>query len=162
MRAGFWVEGISEAAGVRKIEYMTGWFMSFKREVLEHERFDEKLSGYAHKEDVDMTYRVSRRYVLLQTPKARCDHFQTITSRLPSHQLMRMNIGNQFYLHRKNMPQDARHRFALWWGILGLFLLNLARGIAKKDPGLFLGMIHAAWEQSRGKGLVDPAAEKQR
>ena len=160
MRKGFWVEGISESAGVRKVEYMTGWFMSFKREVLEHERFDEKLSGYAHKEDVDMTYRVSRRYTMLQTPKARCDHFQTVTSRLPSHQLMRMNIGNQFYLHRKNMPQDARHKAALWWGILGLFLLNVARGIVKRDPGLFTGMIHAAWEQSRGKGLVDPAADK--
>ncbi len=70
MRAGFWVEGISEAAGVGKIEYMTGWFMSFRREVLAKERFDEALSGYGHKEDVDMTYRASCDYVLVQTPKA--------------------------------------------------------------------------------------------
>jgi glycosyltransferase involved in cell wall biosynthesis len=159
MRSGFWVEGVSEAAGVRKLEYMTGWFMSFKREVFEHDRFDEALSGYGHKEDVDFTYRVSRRYVLLQTPKARCDHFQTVTSRLPSHQLMRMNIGNQFYLHRKNMPQDLRHRIALWWGLLGLFLLNLGRGVVKRDPGLFTGMIVAAREQAAGKGLIDPASE---
>src|SRR3990170_1053935 len=40
MHAGFWVDGISIAAGVRKIQYMTGWFMSFKREVLDLERFD--------------------------------------------------------------------------------------------------------------------------
>ncbi|MGH2807862.1 MAG: glycosyltransferase family 2 protein, partial [Actinomycetota bacterium] len=125
MRAGFWVEGISIAAGVRKIEYMTGWFMSFKRPIVEEFKFDEELSGYAHKEDVDYTYRVSREYVLLQTPKAICDHFQTVTSRLPSHQLMRMNLGNQFYLHRKNMPQDFRHKLALWWGIVGLFILNI-------------------------------------
>jgi GT2 family glycosyltransferase len=150
---------VSEAAGVRKLEYMTGWFMSFKREVFEHERFDEVLSGYAHKEDVDMTYRVSRRYVLLQTPRARCDHFQTVTSRLSSHQLMRMNLGNQFYLHRKNMPQDARHKAALWWGLLGLFVLNLGRGAFKRDLGLVSGMIVGAWEQARGKGLIDPASE---
>jgi glycosyltransferase involved in cell wall biosynthesis len=160
MRAGFWVEGVSEAAGVRKLEYMTGWFMSFKREVFEHERFDEALSGYGHKEDVDFTYRVSRKYVLLQTPKARCDHFQTITSRLPSHQLMRMNLANQFYLHRKNMPQDLRHRVALWWGLLGLFLLNVGRATFKRDPGLVTGMIVGAREQAGGKGLVDPASEK--
>ena len=162
MRAGFWVEGVSEAAGVRKIEYMTGWFMSFKREVFEHERFDEALSGYGHKEDVDLTYRVSRRYVLLQTPKAKCHHFQTVTSRLPSHQLMRMNLANQFYLHRKNMPQDARHRVALWWGLLGLFLLNVGRGLFKRDPGLVTGMIVGAREQAAGKGLVDPATETAR
>jgi glycosyltransferase involved in cell wall biosynthesis len=160
MRPGFWVEGVSESAGVRKLDYMTGWFMSFKREIFEHERFDERLSGYGHKEDVDFTYRVSRRYVLLQTPKARCDHFQTVTSRLPSHQLMRMNLGNQFYLHRKNMPQDLKHRAALWWGLVGLFFLNLGRGVFKRDPGLVTGMVVGAWEQARGRGLVDPAAER--
>jgi GT2 family glycosyltransferase len=158
MRPGFWVEGVSEAAGVRKLEYMTGWFMSFRRKVFEVERFDEALSGYGHKEDVDFSYRVSRRYVLLQTPKARCEHFQTITDRLPSHQLMRMNLGNQFYLHRKDMPQDLRHRAALWWGLVGLFVLNLGRALFKRDPGLVTGMIAGAWEQARGKGLVDPAA----
>ena len=162
MRAGFWVEGVSEAAGVRKLEYMTGWFMSFRREVFLHERFDEALSGYAHKEDVDLTYRVSRRRVLVQTPKARCDHFQTVTSRLSSHHLMRMNLGNQFYLHRKNMDQDLRHRAALWWGLVGLFLLNVARGVVKRDAGLVTGMIVGMYEQARGKGLIDPAAESSR
>jgi len=160
MRPGFWVEGISDSAGVRKVEYMTGWFMSFRREVLEHERFDEALSGYAHKEDVDMTYRVSRRYTLVQTPKAKCEHFQTVTARLSSHQLMRMNLANQFYLHRKNMPQTFKYRFALWWGLLGLFVLNIGRAIFKTDPGLVTGMIVGAWEQSREKGLVDPARER--
>ncbi|MFN2388433.1 MAG: glycosyltransferase family 2 protein [Actinomycetota bacterium] len=163
MRPGFWVEGVSEAAGVRKLDYMTGWFMSFKREVFEVERFDEALSGYGHKEDVDFTYRVARRgYVLLQTPAARCDHFQTVTSRLPSHQLMRMNLANQFYLHRKNMPQDLKHRAALWWGLLGLFLLNVGRALFKRDPGLVTGMLVGAVEQARGKGLVDPAHEPAR
>ena len=160
MRPGFWVEGVSEAAGVRKLEYMTGWFMSFKREVFEHERFDESLSGYAHKEDVDFTYRVSRRYTLVQTPKARCDHFQTVTSRLSSHDLMRMNLGNQFYLHKKNMPQDLKHKAALWWGLLGLLVLNIGRAAFKRDPGLVTGMIAGALEQGRGKGLVDPALER--
>jgi GT2 family glycosyltransferase len=161
MNAGFWVEGISIAAGVRKIEYMTGWFMSFKREVLEKETFDEALSGYAHKEDVDFTYRVHKRgYLMLQTPKAICAHFQTVTSRLPSHQLMRMNLGNQFYLFRKNMPQDGRHKVALWWGLFGLFLLNIGRAAFKNDWGLVTGMIVGAFEQARGKGLVDPATEK--
>ncbi|MGH2698606.1 MAG: glycosyltransferase family 2 protein [Actinomycetota bacterium] len=160
MRPGFWVEGISDSAGVRRIEYMTGWFMSFRRAVLDQERFDEALSGYAHKEDVDMTYRVSRRYVLLQTPKAKCRHFQTVTARLSSHQLMRMNLANQFYLHRKNMPQTFRYRFALWWGLLGLLVLNVGRATFKADPGLVTGMIVGAWEQGRGSGLVDPALEK--
>jgi GT2 family glycosyltransferase len=160
MRPGFWVEGVSEAASVRKIEYMTGWFMSFRRKVFRYERFDENLSGYAHKEDVDFTYRVSRRYTLLQTPKARCHHFQTTTSRLSSHDLMRMNLGNQFYLFKKNMPQDSAHKAALWWGLLGLFVLNVGRALFKRDPGLVTGFLIGAVEQARGRGLIDPSGDR--
>ena len=72
IRPGFYAEGISDSAGVRKVEYFNGWFMSYKREVFEHERFDEALSGYAYKEDIDFSYRVFKRgYILLQTPAAR-------------------------------------------------------------------------------------------
>ena len=159
LRPGFWIEGISESASVRKVDCFVGYFMSFRREVFDHFRFDENLAGYGHKEDIDFTYRVSRRYTLVQTPRARCEHFKTQTARLPAFQLQRMNLGNQFYLHRKNMPQDVQHRIALWWGLVGLFLLNIGRALRYRDHGLVTGWIVGMWEQARGKGLVDPATE---
>lgn len=157
VRAGFYAEGISDSAGIRKVEYFNGWFMSYKREVFEHELFDEKLAGYGYKEDIDFSYRVSRRYTLLQDPAARCDHLKAPAARLNSHNLQRMNIANQFYLHRKLMPQDLRHRIALWWALTGLFILNIGKAAQTADPGLVTGMIAGAWEQARGKGLIDPA-----
>jgi GT2 family glycosyltransferase len=160
MRPGFYVEGISESAGVRKVEYFNGWFMSYRRKVFEHERFDEKLSGYAYKEDIDFSYRVSRRFTLLQTPRAKCDHLKSDASRMNSHQLQRMNIANQFYLHRKLMPQTAKHKAALWWALTGLFVINLGQALRKSDTGLVTGLVAGALEQARGKGLVDPALER--
>ena len=162
VRPGFYAEGVSDSAGVRKLEYFNGWFMSYRREVFEHERFDEALAGYGYKEDIDFSYRVSRRYVLLQTPKARCDHLKSPSARLNSHNLQRMNLANQFYLHRKLMPQDGLHRAALWWAWLGLFILNIGKAVQTKDTGLVTGMVAGAWEQARGRGLVDPAAEAAR
>ncbi|MGI8773668.1 MAG: glycosyltransferase family 2 protein [Actinomycetota bacterium] len=162
VRSGFYAEGISESAGVRKVEYFNGWFMSYKRKVFEHERFDEALAGYGYKEDIDFSYRVSRRFVLLQTPRARCDHLKSPSARLNSHNLQRMNMANQFYLHRKLMPQDARHKAALWWAWLGLFILNIGKAFQTGDRGLVTGMLVGALEQARGKGLIDPAAEKAR
>ncbi|CAN5623349.1 hypothetical protein BH24ACT26_BH24ACT26_20100 [soil metagenome] len=160
MRPGFFVEGVSEAAGVRKLAYFNGWFMSYRREVFEHERFDEALSGYAYKEDVDFSYRVYRRgYTLVQTPQARVDHFKTETGRLPPYQLQRMNVANQFYLHRKNMPQTARHKAALWWALVGLFTLNVGKAAQQRDHGYISGLVVGAWEQARGRGLIDPARE---
>ena len=159
LRPGFWIEGISSSAAVRKTECFVGYFMSYRREVFEHERFDENLAGYGHKEDIDFSYRASRRYVLVQTPKAKCQHMKTQTARMPAFHLQRMNLGNQFYLHRKNMPQDARHKAALWWGLFGLFILNIGRALRYRDHGLVTGWIVGAFEQARGKGLIDPAVE---
>jgi glycosyltransferase involved in cell wall biosynthesis len=160
VRRGFYAEGISESAGIRKIEYMNGWFMSYRREVFEHERFDEALSGYAYKEDIDFSYRVSRHFTLVQTPYARCDHLKSDSARMSSHQLQRMNLANQFYLHRKLMPQTARNKAALWWALVGLFILNLGKAAQTRDSGLVTGMVVGAWEQARGRGLVDPALER--
>jgi GT2 family glycosyltransferase len=148
VRRGFYAEGVSDSAGVRKIEYMNGWFMSYRREVFDHERFDEALSGYAYKEDIDFSYRVSRHYTLVQTPHARCDHLKSSSARMSSHQLQRMNLANQFYLHRKLMPQTTLNKTALWWALLGLFILNIGKAVQTRDSGLVTGMVGGAWEQA--------------
>ena len=160
VRSGFYAEGISEAVGVKRTEYFNGWFMSFRRSVFEEERFDEQLSGYAYKEDIDFSYRLAQRgHILIQVPDALCDHLKSSAQRLSSHELQRMNLANQFYLHRKLMPQTLRHRAALWWALLGLFLLNIGKAAQTQDPGLVTGLVAGAWEQARGRGLVDPALE---
>ncbi|MDQ3954835.1 MAG: glycosyltransferase [Actinomycetota bacterium] len=161
MRSGFFVEGVSQSAGVRKLEYFNGWFMSYRREVLELERFDENLSGYAYKEDVDFSYRVVRHgYALVQTPKARIDHFKVDTNRMSPYKLQRMNLANQFYLHRKNMPQTARYKAALWWALVGLFTHSMGKAVQQRDSGWITGLVVGAYEQARGRGLIDPAEER--
>lgn len=154
MRRGFFVEGVSASAGVRKLEYFNGWFMSYKRDVFAFERFDEALSGYAYKEDVDFSYRVVRRgYVLVQTPKARIMHHKISSHQIAAFDLQRMQIANQFYLHRKNMPQTLRHKAALWWALVGLFTLNVGKAVQERDHGYITGLVVGAWEQIRGRGL---------
>jgi GT2 family glycosyltransferase len=162
MRAGFFVEGVASSAEVRRLEYSNGWFMSYKREVFEHERFDEKLAGYAFKEDIDFSYRlVKRGYVLVQTPRALIDHLKSDIGRLSTFELARMHVANQFYLHRKNMPQTLRYKASLWWALMGMFLLYLARVVKTGDVGRPAGLALGVWEQVRGRGLIDPLAERE-
>jgi GT2 family glycosyltransferase len=160
MRSSFYVEGVSASESARRIEYSEGWFMSYRREVFEHERFDEALAGYAFKEDIDFSYRVAKRgYVLVQTPRARIVHHRSSSERLSAFDRQRMALGNQFYLHRKNMPQTPRYKAALWWALLGSLPLNVGRMVKKRDPGWLTGFVVGSWEQARGRGLVDPASE---
>lgn len=163
MRSGFFVEGVSRSASPRKLEYFNGWFMSYRRDVVESEKFDEAMSGYAYKEDIDFSWRVARRgLVLIQTPRAVIDHLKTETGRLSPHNLQRLQLANQFYLHRKHMPQTLRSRAALWWALVGWFLLNVGKTVQKRDAGYLTGLAAGAWEQARGGGLIDPAAENMR
>jgi GT2 family glycosyltransferase len=162
MRAGFFVEGVASSAGVRQLEYLNGWFMSYRREVFEHERFDEKLSGYAFKEDVDFSYRVAKRgYVLVQTPRARIDHLRSESERLSPFEVERMHVANQFYLHRKNMPQTFKHKASLWWALTGMLILHLVKVVQTRDAGRVAGLAVGTWEQVRGRGLIDPVAERE-
>ncbi|MBA3430655.1 MAG: glycosyltransferase family 2 protein [Actinobacteria bacterium] len=159
VRRGFFPEGISVSAVPREVEFFMGWFMSFRREVFERERFDEALSGYAYLEDIDFSYRVSRNYPLIFLPSAKGDHLKASASRLSRHQLLRMMIANHFYLHRKNMPQTMLNQAALWWAFLGLLILNSTRAVRFRNPEHVTGLLAGLREQARGKGLIDPAAE---
>ena len=160
MRPGFFTDVVTTSADVRRVESFVGWFMSFRREVFEHERFDESLADYAFKEDADFSYRVVKRgYVLVQTPRARIDHRKSDVERFTPFDHQRMNLANQFYLHRKNMPQTAKNRAALWWALVGMFVLNAGKAVHTRDRGYITGLTVGAWEQARGRGLIDPAAE---
>jgi GT2 family glycosyltransferase len=159
---GFFTEVVVASKDVRRVESFVGWFMSFRREVFEHERFDEKLAGFAFREDADFSYRVVKRgYVLVQTPKARIDHLKTAEERLTPFELQRMNMANQLYLHRKNMPQTLKYKAALWWGLTGTFILLVGKAVQTRDRGHVTGMLIGAWEQLRGRGLIDPARERE-
>ncbi|HEU4450778.1 MAG TPA: glycosyltransferase [Gaiellaceae bacterium] len=154
VRPSFFADALTESGDVRRVESFNGWFMSFRRAVFEHERFDERLAGYAFREDTDFSYRVSKRgYVLLQTPRARAEHLKTPSQRLSPFELQRMNMANHLYLHRKNMPQTAKYRAALWWAMTGALVLNVGKAVQTRDPGYVTGMIAGAWDQVRGRGL---------
>jgi GT2 family glycosyltransferase len=162
MRSGFFVEGVSASKDVRVLEYFNGWFMSYRREVFEHERFDEELAGYAFKEDIDFSFRVVKRgYVLVQTPRARIDHRKVEDERMSPFDQQRMSLANQFYLHRKNMPQTLRYRAGLWWALVGMVPLHAGKALYTREAGYLTGLIVGAWEQARGRGLIDPAAERE-
>ncbi len=152
----FFVGGPTESTEVRLVACFKGHYMSFRRAVFEHERFDEAMPGYAWKGDFDFTYRASRRHRLVLIPNATCVHLRSDASRLSAHDLNRMKVADQIYLHRKLMPQTVPNKIALWWALIGLVLYHLPVSIAKRDPGYATGLITGLWEQVRGKGLIDP------
>jgi GT2 family glycosyltransferase len=114
--------------GKRKIvrtEFLSGCMSAYRREVLDKFKFDEKLGllgGYCFLDDVDMSYRVSRRYTLMYTPLAKLEHHAL---GIISPTKRRQYIFNHFYLFKKNVPKRLPNIFAFVLSLYGLLLFAL-------------------------------------
>ena len=53
---------------IKEVELCSGGNTSYLREVFEEFFFDEEFDGYAPMEDIDFSYRVSRKYKLIVDP----------------------------------------------------------------------------------------------
>ncbi|MBN1980193.1 MAG: glycosyltransferase family 2 protein [Chitinivibrionales bacterium] len=107
------------------VTVMSGCAMVYTREAVCGYSFDEALQKYAYMEDVDFSYRVSKRFTLIYQPHARLGHRSTTYKTANTRNLRRMMIRNHAYLFGKNMPHDPLHWCAFYLSIAGLFLYNL-------------------------------------
>ena len=125
----------------REIEVLNGYGMAYRRGVLERYRFDENLKGYAYMEDLDMSYRVSRRYVLFYQPEARLWHLASPVARDRQRAQSRMLVCNHHYLFKKNFSQKWPFRFAHAWSLLGLAV----RAVVHRSSEALLGVLNGWW-----------------
>ena len=96
--------------GIDKVietEFLVGGVTAYRREVLEEFMFDEDyLNGPAPWEDVDFSYRVSRKYRNIYTPYAKAWHYGSSNDRLSSKKYQEMVVINYRYIFGKNIPQS--------------------------------------------------------
>ncbi len=132
---------------IKKVEFLYGCNMAFKREVINRFEFDENLCGYGWGEDDDVAYRVSREYQNIYTPFARI----VLNNVSPStggskYAVMKMAMENHHYLFKKNFPQDFKHGTAFWWSVVGLFMKEMIIMVIKQDSGGLRGLVSGAWK----------------
>lgn len=99
--------------GVVPARLFHGYRMTFRRQALQEEPFDELLRYYCPGEDIDASYRVSRRYLLLTAPAARVHHFAAAGGRIDRLRTTILSVLNQAVLLRRHATDqaDARQRF---------------------------------------------------
>ena len=135
---------IRNADKITECEFLFGCDMAFRNEVISEFKFDENFHGYSWGEDDDIAYRVSRKYQNIYTPFAKFVHTGSPSARSNKYGEMKMGIENHYYLFRKNLPQDFKHKFAFWWSVVGLFVregITMAvRGNSSGMRGLVSGI----------------------
>ncbi len=109
-------------------ECLGGFSMSYRKIIFNTFEFDNNLQGYSLGEDIDFSYRVSRRYSLVITPNAKLIHTQSETERQSSKDWYRSEAVHRYYYVRKNL-HGIKFLCAFWWSIIGSILIHSSRSI---------------------------------
>jgi len=145
LRSGHYVF-IPKPRKIISVECMAGGVCSYYRKVFNEFRSDEALDGYALKEDMDLSYRVSRKYKLYQTPDAILYHYHSKTSRISVEESSMMRVVNSYYMFKKNIPQLFLNKVCFLWSLLGMIFIDSIRLLTHRDIGTFRGTVKGSFE----------------
>ncbi|MFN2489103.1 MAG: sulfotransferase [Actinomycetota bacterium] len=146
--SGFYTTPISPT-DAREAQALRLCGLGFRSRVFDEFSFDEFLEGYALKEDVDFSYRVSKKYRLLISPRARFRHLKSPGARISIREKSRMHIVNNHRIFLKNLDGTLLQRVAFSWALLGRLVFQLGKTLAREEPGYFLGALEGLSEVVR-------------
>lgn len=130
-------------------EWMSGGNSSYKKEIFNSFKFDEKLKKYSFKEDVALSYAVFKKHKggLFITPKALATHNHAAEGRLADKELIYTKTKNTFYFFFKYMKQTRKAQFYFICWEIGFTLFMILRSLKqmnlKKIKYLFGSYLYA-------------------
>ncbi|MHB2023653.1 MAG: glycosyltransferase family 2 protein [Mycobacteriales bacterium] len=124
----------------RDVEFLSGCFMSARRQLAQEVGFDEALAGYALAEDEDFGFRLSRHGRLRYVPEAVVHHDNSGFAGRDRRSFDRMLVINRYYLFAKNFPQTPRSRAGFAALLVALLVQRTLNGNVSGVLGLLDGV----------------------
>ena len=114
-------------------QWLVGNNCSYKREVLEKFKFDEKLKRFSSGEDQDLSYRIYKKHAgsLYQTPYAKLIHKISLEGRMPNRILIYMGEIYRMYIFYKIIEQNIKNKLIFLWSMVGRLLVSIKDLILK-------------------------------
>lgn len=119
-----------EVSKVQDVELFGGYSMNFRRDLVLRNRPDEWFSGYGYREDVDLSYRISRCAKLIIVPDARFVHDVSSINRLDTAALKTMQVRNHLYLFRKFRRFGLLSWMLFYYSLFGIVCIDLLEFVA--------------------------------
>jgi len=116
------------------VRWLPSWAVVYSRKVLAEFTWDEWFEGYSYLEDLDLSYRVSKKYRLAVVSGARFYHYPSKTGRLDPYLLGKKEVLNRLYFVSKH-PELSGPLCCLALTIRAAMSLFL--GLAHRDASYF-------------------------
>lgn len=131
-------------------EWSIGADSSYRREVLLNFEFDENFTGYSLCEDIDLSYRIQRRYPhsIYMTPSAKLLHKQSLADRILDECFIYTMTAYPTYFFCKNIRQTIMNCMVFYWGLfVGRFIQEI---FIRKNMKRTILMIKATFQVLKG------------
>lgn len=119
---------------VVQIPVASGGRTLYRAACFDGERFDEFLPGYTLNEDVELSYRIAKRWSIVQTPHARCFHKRSGEGRVDYGDRVSRLIYSQFYFFGKHAKKGPIELTEFVWNNVGTAIFYTGFGLAKGKP----------------------------
>lgn len=120
-----------------QVEWLYGGATFWRQKTFSEFSFDEWFSGVGYMEDVDFSYRVSRKHRLVLAASARCWHFQ--------HKMKKEKMSAHGAWHFVAWWYFARkyqfNSILVLWSMFGVFISNLGHGLFKPQTNRLLSAL---------------------
>jgi len=110
---------------IRTVEWLSGGVTFWKAELLAEFKFDEWFEGTGYLEDVEFSYRASRKYSLIYCGPAKCFHFSHPVPLTKMKDLGVWQITAWWYFIKKFNDFNI---IAVFWSMTGVILNNAVCG----------------------------------
>lgn len=111
-------------------EWLCGGATIWKREILENYKYDEFYSGWATHEDVEFSYRVSKKYRLYFVHLAKVIHNSPPLNPKNAVAFYRMSVINRYYFVKKNPELSV---WCFYWGTIREIFVTILISVWKRN-----------------------------
>jgi glycosyltransferase involved in cell wall biosynthesis len=130
--------GIGTVANDIYVQWLSGGATIWRREVISEFDYDEWYEGHGFLEDLDYSYRVSKKYKLVVIANARVLHLTRPLRKDRNYLLGQWQVINRIYFVKKHPELSLP---LCYWAIFGNLSLSLVMGILKPRSG----RLNRAW-----------------
>lgn len=125
-------------------DWLQGMNMIYKKEVFKEQKFDENLLGYTVAEDIDFSYRLSKKYPqsILITPFAKLIHRSSKIERPIDRKINYINQIDHFYFFFKNLNTSIQNKFIFLWSLFGIFFMRSFLAFSKSNKKNILQFLY--------------------
>lgn len=123
------------------IPILSGGLTSYKKEVLQEFKFDENFIKYGLTEDIDFSFRVSRKYKIAITPRARLAHISSESGKADNKKFRENLILSMYYFFKKNLDKNIYNYLCFILLNIGFIFSSLLIAVFKQDTDFIIGNI---------------------